>query len=207
MIRFPALKVLALGPVLFAIVLPACSRPGGNAQTDQHQVPFKEGQSVGDASGSNPTGDKDSGSYGNLSFDDSQSLPAGTLLTVRLKDPIAADNPDFSGEFIATVDEVVAVGGKALLPRGTGASGRVESAHASGPKQNRSYVRLTLDSVNIDGREVPIHTSSLFARGNATQGSAGESPAQVVRLERGRRLTFRLSEPVPIASLFGTPPR
>jgi len=192
-------------PVLFALLPIACSRPADTAQADQHRVPFKEGENAtGDSrlQQSSTAENEKLRPDRNLPFRDSQSLPAGTLVTVRLKNPIAADNPGFSGVFDAVVDEAVLVEGNELLPRGASVAGRVESARASGLHRNRGYVRLTLDSLNIAGRELPIQTASLFVRGNisATQVSEGISSPQVVRLESGRRLTFRLAEAVPIAS-------
>ena len=53
-----------------------------------------------------------------LPFHDSNSLPAGTLLTVRLKNPISAEIPDANLAFEAVVDEPVAVEGNQLVPRG-----------------------------------------------------------------------------------------
>jgi hypothetical protein len=126
----------------------------------------------------------------------------GTLLTVRLKSPINSDFPKNSAAFVALVDEPVVVEGATLVPRGASVAGRIEAARSSTMTHNRGYVRLTLDLVDIAGRELPIRTASLFARGNP------ESPAngpQIVSLEQGRRLTFRLTEPVYLASQSSNP--
>jgi len=172
-------------PVLFALLPVACSRPAGLKADDPPTAANSAVQSDSD-----------------VPFRDSRSLPVGTLLTVRLKSPIAADSPGVSRVFDAIVDESVLVEGSELLPRGVSVAGRVESARASGLRHNRGYVRLTLDSINIAGRELSIRTSSLFVRGNADEAQASASGAslQVVRLEGGRRLTFRLTEPLSIAS-------
>jgi hypothetical protein len=206
--RLPRPRDLAIWPLLFALLPLACSRPAGPRSDDggeagQHRVPFKEGASTPDAhpddasSAQNKTLRHDSG----LPFRDAESLPAGTLLTVRLKNPIAAEHPDASKVFAAVVDEAVLVEGNELVPRGASVAGRIESSGASELTRNRGYVRLTLDSINLDGRELPIQTSSLFVRARADQtqalGTAAVQP--VVRLEGGRRLTFRLTEPVSVA--------
>ncbi len=102
-----------------------------------------------------------------LPFHDPQNLPAGTLLTVRLKNPISAENPGANGTFEAVVDEPVVIEGNKLVPRGAIVAGRVESARASKLKRNRGYVRLALDSIHLAGANLPIQTSSLFVRGNA----------------------------------------
>jgi len=190
MSRFPRARDLAVWPVLFALLPIACSRPAW-LNTDDPSSAGNKSQLMG-------TG---------LPFGDSRSLPAGTLLTVRLKNQITADNPGFSGVFDAVVDEAVLVEGNELLPRGVGAAGRVESAQTSELRRNRGYVRLTLDSVNIRGRDLPIQTASLFVHGNAgeTQPSGSGPSPQVLRLASGRRLTFRLTEPLSIAVPSDTP--
>jgi hypothetical protein len=138
-----------------------------------------------------------------------QSLPAGTLLTVRLKNELAVDDPDFHGIFDAVVGEAVLVEGNEVVLPGTSVAGRVESARTSGLRINQGYVRLALDSIHMGGRELPIQTSSLFVHGRAdvTQTSVGGPSQPVVRLESGRRLTFRLTEPVFIADPPDTPVR
>jgi hypothetical protein len=124
-------------------------------------------------------------------------LPVGTLLTVRLKNPISADNPGPSATFEAVLDEPVVIEGNALVARGANVAGRVEAARVSKVKGNRAYLRLTLNSIDVAGKDLPVQTSSLFARGTAPDGDVS---ARVITLEKGRRLTFRLAEPVFVAN-------
>jgi hypothetical protein len=68
--------------------------------------------------------------------------------------------------------------------------------------RGRGYIRLTLDTITITGKTLPLRTSSLFVRGNAGEalspGQNYEEPAHptVARLQKGRRLTFRLAATV-----------
>jgi hypothetical protein len=189
-----------LALMLALMVAPGCSRPvqgAPNAHSDRPPVPFHEG-APGTAADSNQAVESDAG----LPLHESPSLPAGTLLTVKLNNPISAESPDTSGTFNAIVDEPVQFNGITIVPRGARASGRVESARASSLKRNRSYVRLSLESISVSGHDLPVQTSSLFARGSAdhASGSASRQSANVVHLDKGRRLTFRLTSPV---SLIG----
>jgi len=190
--------MLCLGLLLGGV---GCSAPAGlhgeatSASSDGRPVPFQDGASS-TAKPLSLAGGKDPTAVG-VPFHDSQSLPAGTLLTVRLSDPISAENPATSGTFAAVLDEPVIVEGSALVPRGVSVAGRVESARASKVKRNLGYVRLTLDSIDLDGKDLALQTSSLFASGTAVDSDVS---AGVIRLEKGRRLTFRLSEPVYVAS-------
>ena len=187
-----------------------CSRPGsqGAADAGQHQVPFREGgQSETAGLGSTVSAaEKGSESEAGIPFRDPQSLPAGTLLTVRLKDAISSTSSGAPSTFAAVVDEPIVIDGETLVPRGASVAGRVESAHSSTFNGNQDYVRLSLDVVDIAGRDLPVRTSSLFARGKKGESRARDvSP--VVGLEQGRRLTFRLAEPVYMASKATNPGR
>jgi hypothetical protein len=84
------------------------------------------------------------------------------------------------------------VEGNTLIPRDAVVSGRVESARTSKIRPDRGYVRLSLDSVQVDGLAVPVETASLFAR----HLPASDADSATIRLEKGRRLTFRLKEPI-----------
>lgn len=186
-------------PIFLALLCAvACSRPTGvptadTTQTDQ--APFNDhgngaaGDSASESSAAQPSGSSPIG----IPFHDSQSLPAGTLLTVRLKGPVTAGDSATEISFEAVVDEPVVIEGNTLIPRGTAAAGRIESARISKVKPNRGYVRLALASVHIGGLDLPVQTASLFAR-QTPQSDA------VIRLEKGRRLTFRLTEPFYIST-------
>ena len=184
----------------------ACSRPvglhggDGAAQTDKTQVPFQEGQALEtEASAREASAAK---LESDLPFHDSKSLPVGTLVTVRLKNSISTDAPAASGTFEALVEDPITVEGNTVVPRGASVSGRVESARASRIKGNRNYIRLRLDSIDVAGRDLPVQTSSLFTHGIAsvTALSPDANPAAIIQLEKGHRLTFRLTEPVYLAS-------
>jgi hypothetical protein len=129
---------------------------------------------------------------GTLPFQDGQSIPAGTLLTVRLKGTVTSAATAGNNRFEAVVDEPIEMDGTTIVPRGTDVVGKVESARISVLKPERGYLRLALQSVHLGGIDIPVQTASLFAR----QGQSAALQASTVRLEDGRRLTFRLTEPI-----------
>jgi hypothetical protein len=217
MSRFRGPQGLTIWPMLLILLWAAgCARPGG-PQSDggaahaeqQHPVPFHDGDGIPDARPNASAAFQDAGLNpdADLPFHDSQNLPAGTLLTVRLKDPISSENPVAGGTFEAIVDQPVEIDGNKLVARGILVAGRVESARASNVRRDRGYVRLALNSIHLAGVSLPIQTSSLFVRGNAGdnqvlpgKGPQDEASSAVIRLEKGRRLTFRLTEPVYVAA-------
>jgi hypothetical protein len=218
----PTIWRLAIWPLLLTMLLAllgtaGCTRPAGPQSddaalhADQPPVPFHEQGATARQGDSPATQESGRSAESGLPFHESQNLPAGTLLTVRLKTPVAAENPGANGTFEAVVDEPVVIEGNKLVPRGATVAGRVESARVSNGKRDHGYVRLALDSIHMGGVSLPIQTSSLFVRGNAGDAQAashevapGETPnvasPVVIRLEKGRRLTFRLTESAYVAA-------
>ncbi len=188
-----------IGTMAFGLLWTAgCSSPTGvptEGAADQPQTPFHDqgtsatSSGAGDSSGSRENPAKPEKG---LPFHDLQNLPAGTLLTVRLKSSVSAGNSSKDNSFDAIVDEPVVLEGNTLIPRGATAAGRVESAQASTLKPSRGYVRLSLESVHIGGFDVPVQTASLFAR----LAPVSDDSSTLFLLEKGRRLTFRITEPV-----------
>jgi hypothetical protein len=224
--RFRRRQVLMIWPLLLVLLwAAACARPGGLQSDDgavhanQPQAPFHDGDGTLAARHGDAASVQDNGLNPEtaLPFHDPQNLPAGTLLIVRLQSPISAESLGTKATFEALIDEPVVIEGNRLVPRGATVAGRVESAQASNVRRNHGYVRLALDSIHLAGVNLPIQTSSLFVRGNAggtqilqgktQQGKAppaevlqNEAATVVIRLEKGRRLTFRLTEPVYLAA-------
>ena len=177
------------------MLLPAfgCSRPTPNLPTEGatqgNRAPFqsqptpspetRHGFSLTDSQGTGSPLQK------------SDLIPAGALLTVRLRVPLVAGG-GFNESFVALLDEPIIVDGNILIRREAIVSGEIESAHVSKTRPDRGYVRLTLNSLEVDGASVPIKTASLFA----SQLSPGPRHSMTIRLEKGRRLTFRLKEPI-----------
>jgi hypothetical protein len=217
MTRFRRPQGLTMWPMLLVLLCaPGCARPAGlqtsdgAGHVDQHQVPFHNGDdaaaSARQADSPAPP-DRSLKPETGLPFHDSQNLPSGTLLTVRLKNSISSESPSTDGVFEAIVDEPVAIEGSQVIPLGTGVAGRVESTRSSNVKRNRGYVRLVLDSIHLAAGNLPIQTSSLFVMGSAGDTHVPQSEVQqtrasttLIHLEKGRRLTFRLTESVSLAA-------
>ena len=128
----------------------------------------------------------------NVPFHEIGNLPAGTLVSVRLKTPVYASTSASETSYEAVVVEPIVVGGDTMIPKGANVTGRVESARTSNIRPNRGYVRLALQSVEVGDHRLPLQTASLFAR----EAPLGDDPISVIHLEKGRRLTFRLNQTV-----------
>jgi hypothetical protein len=205
--------IVVLGVALAAGCSRSASLQGAGASADQQKAPFPEdtGSSLPEdhatVASQKPGKDVNANHAPPFTSAMSPSLPAGTLLTVRLQDSLSSLRVRAGEIFSAVVDEPVVIDGNILVGRGTGVSGRVESAQTSPPTRNSASLRLILDSITIKGKQWPLQTASLFARGAPGEthnlpvaSGPGEAPYSVglttVRLKKGRRLTFRLTQAV-----------
>jgi len=131
-------------------------------------------------------------------------LPEGTPLTICLQRDLSSASAHPGDSFAATLDAPIVIEGQTLVARGAAVSGHVlEAKHSTGP-YDPGYLRLTLVSLTVGGKTVPIETSSLFAkggprddRGSAMIGAAADhgNPKEIL-LGQERRLSFRLAQNV-----------
>ena len=96
---------------------------------------------------------------------DTLTVPAGTVINVRLQSSVSSATAAPGETFDAVLDEPLIVQGQTVAPRGAAVTGRVTEAKASGHLHDSGYIRLTLASVTINGKAVPVDTSSIFAKG------------------------------------------
>jgi hypothetical protein len=132
-------------------------------------------------------------------------LPSGTLLTVQLEDSLSTATVHAGDAFTASVAAPLTIDGDTLIERGTAVTGRVESAQSQadhpGLVPSSGYFRLTLNAITVDGRQLALQTSSLFARGTSEQSNVASPGSPDLRspslqVQKGHRLTFRLTAPV-----------
>lgn len=98
---------------------------------------------------------------------DNFTVPTGTLVSVRLQQMVSSASARPGEEFAAVLDEPLVSDGKTIAPRGATVTGRVVASRQSGRLHNSGYLRLALVSVDVNGRAVPLHTSSVFAMGGS----------------------------------------
>jgi hypothetical protein len=131
------------------------------------------------ASGDNAAG----GAAGSKSADKSAAskpapqtitIPAGTVLTVRLGETLSSKESSAGQGFSATVAQPVVVDGKTVIERGAAARGTVVDAKGMGHFKGGALLEVRLSSVSINGRETSVDTG-MVARQVAGKGkrSAG----------------------------------
>ncbi len=95
------------------------------------------------------------------------TVPAGTPITVRLQSAVSSASSSSGDRFDAVLDQPLVVDGHTIAPEGASVTGRVVAAHSSGRLKDPGMIQLALASITIDGREVPVTSSSVIARGSS----------------------------------------
>jgi hypothetical protein len=94
-------------------------------------------------------------------------VPANTAIYIRLQQSISSSTAQPGQSFSAVLDEPLVVDGQTLAPRGTAVTGKVVSARESGHLHNAGYLRITLASMSVNGKSVPLQTNSVFVSGGS----------------------------------------
>ena len=95
------------------------------------------------------------------------NLPVGTPITVRLQQGLSSSSASSGQSFDAILDEPLIFEGRVILPVGTPVRGRVVTARRSGRLHHPGILQLTLSDLRVEGRGVPLTTSSVVATGGS----------------------------------------
>lgn len=93
------------------------------------------------------------------------TLPAGSKITIRLTQSLASDQNKPGHQFEATLNDPVLIDGMPAIPKGTKVGGKVVNVRASGGLQNVAQLRLTLNSIQLDGRAYELQTNDVVRYG------------------------------------------
>src|SRR5512146_1065597 len=94
-------------------------------------------------------------------------VPANTAIYVRLQQSLSSANAQPGQAFAAVLDDPLRVDDQTVAPQGTSVTGKVLAARASGHLQNAGYLRITLISLSLNGRSVPLQTESVSVHGGS----------------------------------------
>ena len=87
-------------------------------------------------------------------------IPADTVIAVVVDEPLSSKTATSGQRFRATVESPIEVDGKVVIVRGAHATGLVKDAKPAGRFKGGSALELTLISVEADGHDYDVQTSS-----------------------------------------------
>jgi hypothetical protein len=158
------------------------------------------------------------------------TVPAGTEIYVRLQQPLSSATAQAGQSFSAVLDQPLMVDNQTVAGPGAAVTGKVIVVRDSGHLHNAGYLRVSLVSITLNGKALPLMTNSVFVGGGSFRkrnfafvgsgtgsamigsladggkGAAGGSPAAYTagKKEAGfaaeQRLGFRLTQPLETTS-------
>ena len=122
---------------------------------------------VGAQPPANSAGSPDSPDNQKLPFTENKPvvIPASTAIYVRLQQSLSSRTAQPGQRFSAVLDEPLMVEDQTVAPKGTPVEGRVVAARDSGRLHNSGYLRITLASITVNGKMLPLQTNSMFVSG------------------------------------------
>jgi len=128
------------------------------------------GSSAASASGASAPASNNSSASG-------PTVPAGTVVTVRLIDAIDSAKNHPGDEFAATLNSAVVVGDHVAFPQGSEVRVRLVEAKKSGHYKGSSQLELELTSITANGATYPVesgyYTLNGASRGKRTAETVG----------------------------------
>ena len=106
----------------------------------------------------------------------SETLPAGTMLVVRMIDNVDSKVNKVGDTFHASLEQPLVVGNTVVAPKGVDIYGRLIQAQEAGHFEGKSELRLSLTGIKIGNQVVPIVTGGYDVAGK----SRGEDSAKKI---------------------------
>lgn len=101
----------------------------------------------------------------------SVTIPAGTLITVRLAETLTTERQQTGDVFLATLDQPLVADGFAIAERGAKVKGTVAESQQSGRVRGLALISLQLTSLHTsDGQEVRISTERFSKQADKSVG-------------------------------------
>jgi hypothetical protein len=100
------------------------------------------------------------------------TIPAGTVLIMRLNEPLSSDHNQIGDRFTGTLEQPLVVNGWVVARRGQVVMGQVKSAKKAGRVKGTSELGIELtDLTLVDGGQAPILTELWKASGGTSHGA------------------------------------
>jgi hypothetical protein len=98
------------------------------------------------------------------------TLPAGTMLRLRLASAVGSDTSEVEDTVRAELRQAIAVKGQTVLPAGTEVVGAVTDVERSGRVKGRAHVSYRFSSLRYRGERYDIRTAPVAHQAEATKG-------------------------------------
>ena len=100
----------------------------------------------------------------------SATVPSGTILLVRTKEPLDSSRQKAGHKFTAVLEADLAVNGTVVAPRGSNVYGELMDAKQAGRLAGKSEMTFTFTGLMINNQIKPIRTGAIQAVAESGQG-------------------------------------
>jgi hypothetical protein len=94
-------------------------------------------------------------------------IPAKTAIYIRLQQRLSSATAQPGQTFTAVLDEPLRLDDQVVAPQGAPVQGKVVAVRESGHLHNPGYLRITLSSITVNGKSVPLQTESVSVHGGS----------------------------------------
>jgi hypothetical protein len=109
-----------------------------------------------------------------MARDQVMSIPAGTVINVRMIDSISSDR-NYAGEtFRASIQDPIRIGNRVVVPRGANASVRLVDVSSAGRVKGRSKLELQLVRIVAGNHSYPVASNVVEFRGRSETKKTGK---------------------------------
>jgi hypothetical protein len=109
------------------------------------------------------------------------TVPAGTVVAIRLIDPIDTETNSVGDTFRATLSQPVIVGDEVVIPADADVEGQIVDSKSAGHFQGQSAIALTLTRLRMHGKSYTLRTNQYekqgASRGKRTAATVGGGAA------------------------------
>lgn len=154
------------------VIATACSKPNTNQpQASDNSAP------TADNNASQQTPDSAQQPAAPAPVPETLTVPAGRVLTVRLADELGSKISQPGQTFGGTLAKSLEVNGEVAVPAGARVEGEVVDAKPLGRFAGGAQLQLKLDSVRVNGQQMPVQTAvftqTLKGKGKRTGAMVG----------------------------------
>jgi hypothetical protein len=109
----------------------------------------------------------------------SREIPSGTLVSVRLIEGLDSERNNPGDEVRASLEDPITLGDDVVVPKGADARVRLATEKSSGKLTGKAELTVELVSITVNGRTVPVSTSSVAEYSGSQTGSTVKKAAVV----------------------------
>jgi hypothetical protein len=149
----------------------ACSKPNSNQQPADHSA------QASDNNASQQPADNSQQQPAPARVPETLTVAAGRVLSIRLADELGSKISQPGQTFGGTLAKAVEVNGEVAIPAGARVEGEVVDAKPLGRFAGGAQLQLKLDSVGVNGQQMPVQTAvftqTLKGKGKRTGAIVG----------------------------------